>query len=54
VVYIEQLTGALYLDKPDDVEPYAGAIEVLCVKAEPPDRTQRVLEDILADLTAAG
>jgi len=50
VVYIEQLTGALYLDKPDDVEPYASAIEVLCVKAEPPDRTHQVLEAILADL----
>jgi uncharacterized protein DUF5753/helix-turn-helix protein len=53
VVFIEQLTSALYLDKPEDVEPYATAIEVLCVKAEPPDRTQRVLEGILTDLNDA-
>jgi hypothetical protein len=52
VVYIEQLTSALYLDKPEDVEPYATAIEVLCVKAEPPDRTYEVLDNIVADLNA--
>jgi transcriptional regulator with XRE-family HTH domain len=50
VVYIEQLTSALYLDKPEDVEPYATAIEVLCIKAEPPDRTDQVLDGIQANL----
>jgi hypothetical protein len=53
VVYIEQLTSALYLDKRDDVDQYAVAMETLCVEAEPPDRTVNVLTGILHDLDAA-
>jgi hypothetical protein len=53
VVYIEQLTSALYLDKRDDVDHYAAAMERLCVEAEPPDRTADVLTAILKDLDAA-
>jgi hypothetical protein len=50
VVYIEQLTSALYLDKRDDVDHYAAAMERLCVEAEPPDRTAEILAGILDDL----
>jgi hypothetical protein len=50
VVYIEQLTSALYLDKRDDVDHYAAAMETLCIEAEPPDRTVDVLTGILHDL----
>ena len=50
VVYIEQLTSALYLDKRDDVDLYAEAMERLCVEARPPTDTSKVLEDIRADL----
>jgi hypothetical protein len=49
VVYIEQLTSALYLDKRDDVDHYAAAMERLCVEAEPPDRTPDILHGILAE-----
>jgi hypothetical protein len=49
VVYMEQLTSALYLDKRDDVDMYAAAMERLCVEAEPPDRTLALLERILHD-----
>jgi hypothetical protein len=52
VVYIEQLTSALYLDKRDDVDHYAAAMERLCVEAEPPDRTADVLRGILDDFDA--
>jgi hypothetical protein len=52
VVYIEQLTSALYLDKRDDVDHYAAAIETLCVEADPPDRTTDVLTGILHSLDA--
>jgi hypothetical protein len=52
VVYIEQLTSALYLDKRDDVDHYAAAMETLCVEAEPPDRTVDVLTSVLHDLDA--
>ncbi|ABP54542.1 hypothetical protein Strop_2091 [Salinispora tropica CNB-440] len=50
VVYIEQLTSALYLDKREDLEFYALAMERLCVEAEPPERTPEILGRILADL----
>ncbi|MEV4624706.1 helix-turn-helix transcriptional regulator [Micromonospora sp. NPDC049523] len=50
VVYIEQLTSALYLDKRDDVDHYAAAMERVCVEAEPPARTPDILSRILADL----
>jgi hypothetical protein len=47
VVYVEQLTSALYLDKPADVEHYADAMDRACRKAEPPDRTGVVLREVL-------
>jgi hypothetical protein len=50
VVYIEQLTSALYLDKRDDVDLYAEAMEVLCVEADPPGRTADILAGMLRDL----
>ena len=50
VVYIEQLTSAVYLDKREDVDQYTTAMEVLCVKAEPPECTFDVLDGILSDL----
>ena len=50
VVYMEQMTTALYLDKRDDVDVYAVAMARLCVEAEPPARTVKFLERILRDL----
>ena len=50
VVYMEQLTSALYLDKRDDVDHYAAAMERLCVEAEPPALTVDILDRILRDL----
>jgi transcriptional regulator with XRE-family HTH domain len=54
VVYVEQLTGALYLDKRDDVEEYAAAMELLCIQADPPAHTVDILETILRELDAEG
>ncbi|MEV5768758.1 helix-turn-helix transcriptional regulator [Micromonospora sp. NPDC052213] len=53
IVYIEQLTSALYLDKRDDLDYYAVAMERLCVEAEPPERTPEILGRILDDLYPA-
>lgn len=50
VVYVEQLTSAIYLDKREDVDQYAVALERLCVEAEPPTRTADILNTILKDL----
>ncbi|RKN50048.1 XRE family transcriptional regulator [Micromonospora costi] len=43
IVYIEQLTSAIYLDKRDDLDHYALAMERLCIEAEPPERTPELL-----------
>jgi transcriptional regulator with XRE-family HTH domain len=45
VVYVEQLTSALYLDKREDVDTYLEAMERLSVEADTPARsTERFLE----------
>ena len=46
IVYMEQLTSALYLDRREDVEGYQAVMERLCLKAEPMEKTARVLSDI--------
>ncbi|WP_433538522.1 helix-turn-helix domain-containing protein [Micromonospora sp. CA-249363] len=50
IVYIEQLTSALYLDKRDDLDYYAVAMERLCVEAEPPERTPEILGRLLEEV----
>jgi hypothetical protein len=50
VVYAEQLTSALYLDKREDVDEYAAAMDRLCIEAEPPARTPDILAGILSTL----
>ncbi|NLU78586.1 helix-turn-helix domain-containing protein [Micromonospora sp. HNM0581] len=50
IVYIEQLTSAIYLDKREDLDFYAVAMERLCVEAEPPERTAEILEGMIDDL----
>jgi hypothetical protein len=47
VIYVEQLTSALYLDKRDDVDIYAAAMERLCAEAVTPDETPAFLEKML-------
>jgi hypothetical protein len=49
VVYIEQMTSALYLDKRDDIDFYAAAMERLCIEADPPTHTASILEEMLRD-----
>jgi len=49
IVYVEQLSSALYLDKRDDVELYVDAMERLCVEAEQPERAPDTLRRILKD-----
>ncbi|GAA2082775.1 DUF5753 domain-containing protein [Actinomadura alba] len=49
VVYVETLTGALYLDKRDDVDVYMQAIERLAVDSATPDGTVELLGAILRE-----
>ncbi|MFI5958637.1 helix-turn-helix domain-containing protein [Cryptosporangium sp. NPDC051539] len=45
IVYIEQLTSALYLEKREDVDTYLESMERLAVEADSPDRSrERFLE----------
>ncbi len=46
VVYLEQLTSAVYLDKRDDVESYLSVMERLCLEAKPAAETKRFLAEI--------
>ena len=50
VVYLEQLTSALYLDKPEEVEGYTRVMDRLCAMAESPERTRAVLHAMLREL----
>jgi transcriptional regulator with XRE-family HTH domain len=50
VVYLEQLTSALYLDKRDDVDHYLAVMERLCVSAESATRIRDTLHGILSEI----
>ncbi|TYB34469.1 helix-turn-helix domain-containing protein [Micromonospora sp. AP08] len=53
IVYIEQLTSAVYLDRRDDLDHYAGAMDRLCGEAAPPERTPELLARIRDELYPA-
>lgn len=50
VVYIEHLTGALYLDKTEDLDQYTATMDALCVAAPQPSQTEEILNDLLKEL----
>ena len=47
VIYIEQLTSALYLEQRSDIERYVGALDVLEGHAAGPARTAEIIRGIL-------
>jgi transcriptional regulator with XRE-family HTH domain len=50
VVYLEQLTSALYLDRRADVDSYHAVMERLCLQAAPATDTVVLLEEIRAKI----
>jgi transcriptional regulator with XRE-family HTH domain len=50
VVYLEHLTSAIYLNKPEEVDQYMHVMESICVRAAAPDRTAELLGKILDEL----
>ena len=50
VVYLEQLTSALYLDKRDDVEKYTEVMERLSVESESPEHSVDILSGMLEEV----
>lgn len=49
VVYLEQLTGALYLDKREDVARYERVMEQLCEESLTPDESRDLLAKLAQD-----
>ncbi len=49
LVYLEQLTSALYLDKTDDVQHYLMVMDRLCIQAKSPAETIRFLSSTLKE-----
>jgi hypothetical protein len=50
IVYLEQLTSAVYLDKRSDVEDYAMIMERVTVQAETPARSAATLRRLLSEI----
>ena len=50
VIYLEQHTSALYLNKRDDVEQYLDIMDSICSIAAVPDKTVELLDGILGEL----
>ncbi|SDD93766.1 helix-turn-helix domain-containing protein [Glycomyces harbinensis] len=49
VIYLEHLTGGLYLERDNEVDSYQAAMEHLCVQATQPHKTQDFLRQIIRD-----
>ena len=47
IVYIEQLTGALYLDRPDEIDHYREVMNSLSAEAETPAESERQLKGLI-------
>jgi transcriptional regulator with XRE-family HTH domain len=47
IVYIEQLTGALYLDRQEELDHYREVMNSLSAEAETPDDSERLLQRII-------
>lgn len=50
IVYLEQLTSALYLEKREDVDRYLAVMDRLCIAAESGAQTKDMLRRIMAEL----
>jgi transcriptional regulator with XRE-family HTH domain len=50
VVYVENLTSALYLDKQADVDRYLLAMERLSIMAHDPQRSREIIDDLIKEL----
>jgi len=47
IVYIEQLTGALYLDRPEEIDHYREVMNSLSAEAETPVESERQLKKLI-------
>ena len=49
IVYTEALTGAYYLNKPDESARYTEALDRMCAQAASPEHTLTILRDIIKE-----
>ena len=49
IVYVEQLTSALYLDKPSDVDRYGQALNLIRATSTPPEETRQFIRSMLTE-----
>ncbi|GAA4614763.1 helix-turn-helix domain-containing protein [Saccharopolyspora hordei] len=50
IVYLEHLSGALYLDKREEIERYSRTLDRLMVDARTPEQTRQMLRKVRASL----
>jgi hypothetical protein len=50
IVYVEHLAGALYLEKPEEIEIYSRALDRLAVEAETPARSRQLLQKVREEI----
>ncbi len=50
IVYVEHLTGGVYLDRLDDVEAYGRVLDRLAVDAETPDNSRQRIAKVLSEI----
>ncbi len=50
IVYLEQLSSALYLDKSEDIQHYRTIMDRLCVQSKSPAETIKFLSDTLKEI----
>ena len=50
VVYLEQLTSAMYLDKPSDVDRYVNAMDRLSAASAPPGQSRQIIRALLEEI----
>jgi transcriptional regulator with XRE-family HTH domain len=50
IVYIEQLTGALYLDRPEEIDHYREVMNSLSAEAETPAESERQLKQLMSTI----
>src|SRR5580704_13442798 len=50
IVYIEQLTGALYLDRPEETDHYCEVMNSLSAEAETPAESERELKRLISTM----
>jgi hypothetical protein len=54
MVFLEQLTGGLWIDKRDEVDSYAQVMDRLAIQAEDPKDTEEIISELLTDMKRKG